>query len=151
MIRIAIYNPRSGTGKSTTTVTLARVFADQGKKVLIVDTDPTRTSIASLLGLSPTVYLSDFILKHLAIQYCVTSAGPNIAMLCSNRTTDLLEARLLAFPSPEVVIGSSFALCECFYDVILFDLDSSIGWLQTSAILYSQPIPGHLLEKGALR
>ena len=40
MLRLVITNQRGGDTKTTTTVTLARYFADQGRKVLVIDTDP---------------------------------------------------------------------------------------------------------------
>ncbi len=40
MIRLVISNQRGGVSKTTTTTTLAREFADRGKRVLVIDTDP---------------------------------------------------------------------------------------------------------------
>lgn len=40
MMRVVISNQRGGVSKTTTTTTLAREFADRGKRVLVIDTDP---------------------------------------------------------------------------------------------------------------
>ena len=40
MTRLVILNQRGGVAKTTTVHTLARFLADQGRRVLIIDTDP---------------------------------------------------------------------------------------------------------------
>jgi len=39
MIKLTVSNQRGGVGKTTTAFTLARCWADDGKRVLLVDTD----------------------------------------------------------------------------------------------------------------
>ena len=39
-IRITVSNQKGGVGKTTTVLTLARCFADEGRRVLMIDTDP---------------------------------------------------------------------------------------------------------------
>ena len=51
MIVWSIANQKGGVGKTTTTITLAGLLSKQGKRVLLVDTDP-HASLTTYLGLS---------------------------------------------------------------------------------------------------
>ena len=49
MRTIAVMNEKGGTGKTTTTISLAAVLAERGLRVLIVDLDP-QTSASLWMG-----------------------------------------------------------------------------------------------------
>ncbi|MFI5300039.1 MAG: ParA family protein, partial [Polyangiales bacterium] len=50
--RIAVFNHKGGTGKTTTAVNVAAALAERGKRVLLVDTD-AQGNVAASLGLHP--------------------------------------------------------------------------------------------------
>jgi tyrosine-protein kinase Etk/Wzc len=58
---IAIGGPRPGVGKSFVTVNLARVFADSGKRVLLLDADLRKGSLHHYLGIHRTPGLAEAI------------------------------------------------------------------------------------------
>jgi tyrosine-protein kinase Etk/Wzc len=58
---IAIGGPRPGVGKSFVTVNLARVFADTGKRVLLLDCDLRKGSLHSYLGIHRTPGMAEAI------------------------------------------------------------------------------------------
>jgi tyrosine-protein kinase Etk/Wzc len=58
---IAIGGPRPGVGKSFITVNLARVFADTGKRVLLLDADLRKGSLHNYLGIHRTPGLAEVI------------------------------------------------------------------------------------------
>ena len=58
---IAIGGPRPGVGKSFVTVNLARVFADAGKRVLLLDADLRKGSLHGYLGVPRTPGLAEVI------------------------------------------------------------------------------------------
>ncbi len=58
---IAIGGPRPGVGKSFVTVNLARVFADAGKRVLLLDADLRKGSLHGYLGIHRTPGLAEAI------------------------------------------------------------------------------------------
>ena len=74
MIRLVISNQRAGVAKTTTAVTLARSFADIGRKVLLIDTD-SQGSIRIILGLKPEFHLADFLIRNMAFRECVVTAS----------------------------------------------------------------------------
>jgi capsular exopolysaccharide synthesis family protein len=59
---IVVTSSVPGDGKSTVTVKLAEAIAESGKKVILVDADLRRPSIAEYLGLLPGVGLTDVLI-----------------------------------------------------------------------------------------
>jgi chromosome partitioning protein len=137
MFKAVISNQRGGVGKTTTTLTLARYLADQGKQVLVVDTDP-QGSIAVSLGLKPVSYLSHFIGLRYALRDCVVKAHDRIDVVCSNRETVQAEAMLMGAVGREQAFIHLFRPAENSYDAILFDVAPSVTLLQTCAMVYCE-------------
>lgn len=64
---IAVGGPRPGVGKSFVTVNLARVFADAGKSVLLLDADLRKGSLHGYLGIHRTPGLAEAIAGEVSI------------------------------------------------------------------------------------
>jgi len=139
MIRLVIANQRGGVAKTTTALVLARIYADQGKRVLLVDTD-SQGSIGTVISLKAKYHLSDFLVGHIALEECLVSAGPNIDVLPSNRNTSRAEDLITAQGFREFVFEQMFSSYEHNYDVILIDVAPSITLFQTCAMVYTRRV-----------
>lgn len=139
MIRLVISNQRGGVAKTTTAVNVARYFADQGRKVLIIDTDP-QGSVGSILGLRTEHNLHSFVIKKLAFRECLVAAHPNIDVMCSARDTVQTEAILMGETARELTFQNLFPAVDRGYDVVLIDVAPSISLLQTCAMLYARQL-----------
>ena len=139
MIRLVISNQRGGVAKTTTTATLARFFADSGRRVLVVDTYP-QGSLGLVLGLNPRKYLYQLVVDNQALENCAVSAGPNLDVICSNRDTTKAEVALLGMAGGELSFVHLFGPVEDRYDVVLIDVAPSISLIQTCAILYARQL-----------
>ena len=139
MIRLVISNQRGGVAKTTTAVTLARSFADSGKKVLLIDTD-SQGSIRTILGLKPEFHLADFLIRNMAFRECVVTACPNVDVMCSNRDTTEAEVTLSNSPFRELTFERLFSEHEGAYDVVLIDVAPSITLSQQCAMVYAQQV-----------
>jgi chromosome partitioning protein len=139
MNRIVVSNQRGGVSKTTTAATLAREFADRGKRVLLIDTDP-QGSVASILGLQPKKYLYNFIIEGLKFEDCVVPISDQIHVMCSNRETVKAEAILMGNLARERAFSNLFQPVEHTYDVVLVDVSPSINLLQTCALVYAEQI-----------
>ena len=140
MLRLVISNQRGGVSKTTTTITLARFFADQGMRVLALDTDP-QGSLGLVLGLKPGKYLHDFVIHNQPFEECIVPALPNMDVLCSNRDMSKVEVALLRMTGGELAFARLFGTVDSRYDVVLIDVAPSINLVQTCSILYAK----HLL------
>ena len=139
MIRLVVANQKGGVAKTTTTLSLAREFAERGLKVLLIDIDP-QGSVGASLGLKATNYLYNLVIANFRFRDCVVSAHPNIDVVCSNRETNDIEAILMPRQGRELVFQAVFTPIENEYDVVLIDCPPSIALLQSCALMYAQQI-----------
>lgn len=139
MIRLVISNQRGGVAKTTSATTLARLWADQGRKVLLIDTDP-QGSVGMSLGLKAEKFLHHFVVYNHLFESCLVHAGPNIDVLCSSRETIQAEASLMGVPAREMSFALLFSKVDEPYDIVLIDVAPSITLMQTCAMVYAQRV-----------
>ncbi len=139
MIRLVVANQRGGVAKTTTALVLARIYADRGMKVLLIDTD-SQGSIGTIISLRAKYHLSDFLVGHIALEECLVNVHPNIDVLPSNRHTSRAEDLITAQGFREFVFEQMFSRYEQDYDVILVDVAPSITLFQTCAMVYTRRV-----------
>jgi chromosome partitioning protein len=136
MIRLTIGNQRGGVGKTTTAMTLARMWAERGLRTLLVDADP-QGSIGSILRVKPELYLNDFLWNKRRLADCVVQPLPNLDLLCSNRDTLEAEQRAIATIGRERLFELIFEPVEENYDAVLIDVGPSLSLMQICAMFYT--------------
>ncbi|GIN58823.1 protein-tyrosine kinase [Lederbergia ruris] len=104
-------------GKSTTTANLAVVFAQQGKKVLIVDADMRKPTVHYTFGVTNTTGLTNVLTRQATLE-------------AAARSTDIENLNVLPSgpipPNPAELLGSKgmqifFEKAKERYDLIIFD------------------------------
>lgn len=141
MVKFTVANQRGGIGKTTTTLTLARCFADDGKRVLIIDTDPQGSIFITLdIGERVKYWLHQFVDDRLSLSEAVTPVRENIDVIASDRRAVRLEGILSSMPAKEMVFTTLLAGAEDKYDAVIFDVAPSISSLQTCAIAYTRDV-----------
>ena len=139
MIRLTVSNQRGGVGKTTTAITLARCWADDGMKVLLIDTDP-QASISTLIGAKPTQFLVDYLVNGFVFKECLTRVHPNIDLLASSRDTNRAEDLVSTQMAREHTFIHAFGPNEEGYDAVLVDVAPSIGLFQACAMMYTRDV-----------
>jgi len=140
MRKIAITISKGGAGKSTTCVNLAAALADQGKRVLLVDTD-TQGHVATMLGLSPSAGLAELIVGQASKEEAVVEARPNLWLLAGGKKVAGLK-QLIAKKefAAESTIKEGLECIEGEFDFVL--LDTSPGWdsLLINVLFYAREL-----------
>jgi succinoglycan biosynthesis transport protein ExoP len=120
---ITIVSGGAGEGKSTTLFNLAVVFAQNGNRVLIVDSDLRRPSMHKFLKVSNTIGLTNFLLGQNKIEEVIqTTSLPTLDFLPSGK-----------LPSSSMGILSSAQMKEMIkevkrrYDFVFFDSPPIMG------------------------
>lgn len=139
---MAVVNQKGGTGKTTTCENLGVGLAMEGKKVLLVDTDP-QASLTICLGhpvpdqLSPT--LSDMMGKILSEQPIDPGEGilhhpEGVDLMPANIELSGLEVSLVNAMSRETILKQYLDTVKQNYDFILLDCMPSLGMLTVNAL-----------------
>lgn len=146
MIRLTISNHKGGVGKTTSTVTLARCFADVGKRVLVIDTDP-QGNLWGMFSRNPKFANGNgpkswvhqlFAEEPTPASQMTFPVHERISAIFSNRHTFFAESRLSAMMGRETVFCRLLGPLESEFDVVLVNVAPSISHLHTCAVGYTQ-------------
>ena len=155
---IAVVNQKGGTGKTTTCENLGVGLAMEGKKVLVVDTDP-QASLTISLGhpvpddLYPT--LSDMMGKIISDQPIAPGEGilhhpEGIDLMPSNIELSGMEVSLVNTMSREKVLKQYLDTVKSNYDFILLDCMVDAN-LQRESILPSERAFAYKMKLDAIK
>lgn len=113
---IVVTSALAGEGKTEITTNLAKVLAQAGESVLLIDADLRRPEAANRLGLDGEVGLSDVLTSRASLQDATILAAPNLAVLPAGTVP----------PNPSELLGSEamanlLERVEEQYDYVLFD------------------------------
>lgn len=130
--RLAVYNLKGGTGKTTTAVNLAAAVASCGLKVLLVDADP-QGSVSVSLGVRAKRGLYQVLVIGVTPQGCVVNARENLDVILSDRTLASAEVFLASRPERFRVMRDRLSSLTG-YDLMIIDCSPSVGLLSQNAL-----------------
>jgi succinoglycan biosynthesis transport protein ExoP len=130
---ITVVSGGAGEGKSTTIFNLATVFAQNGSRVLVVDSDLRRPSIHKILKVSNSIGLTNYLLKQNTLEEVIQTTPL--------ATLDVMPSGKL--PSSSMGVLSSAQMKELIrelkrrYDYVFFDSPPIMG-VSDASILSSE-------------
>lgn len=144
----AISNQKGGVGKTTTTIALAGLLADAGKRVVVVDLDP-HGSMTSYFGHDPDSLehsCFDLFQHHgnvpagLTQKLLLPTSHEYIALLPSSTALATLERQSPGQNGLGLVVAKSLAQLWNEYDFALIDTPPLLGVLMVNALAASQQL-----------
>lgn len=134
-----------GEGKSTTATNMAIAMAQEGKRVVLVDADLRRPTIAQYLGLESQAGLTTALIKNSSVQDLLQPWGEDeLHVLTSGQIP----------PNPSELLGSQamsdlITHLESIFDIVIIDAPPLIP--VTDAAVLAQKVGGVVLVVGAAR
>lgn len=130
--RLAVYNLKGGTGKTTTAVSLAAGLARLGRKILLIDGDP-QGSVSVSLGVRNRRGLYQVLVLGTDPRQCSVNARENLDVLLTDRSLAASEVFLASRPHRYRVMRDRLAGLDG-YDLIVIDCSPSVGLLSQNAL-----------------
>ncbi|HQY63000.1 MAG TPA: ParA family protein [Polyangiaceae bacterium] len=137
--RLAIFNHKGGTGKTTTTVSIAAGLAERGLRVLLVDTD-SQGNVAVSFGVKPEKTLYHVLVMGLRAEQAATTVRPNLDLLPSNETLAAAELYLAGRQNRDRVLRDRLASATDAYDVVILDCSPSLSLMNQNALVFADGI-----------
>jgi chromosome partitioning protein len=137
--RMAIFNHKGGTGKTTTSVSVAAGLAQKGYKVLLVDTD-SQGNVAVSLGVKAEKTLYHCLVMGLRPQDVAVKIRENLDLLPSNETLAAAELYLAGRQNRDRILKERLAAAQGHYDIILLDCSPSLSLLNQNALVFADGI-----------
>lgn len=143
---ISVSMNKGGTGKTTVVTNLAAISAEEGNKVLIVDTDG-QSNISLTYGLDQTALeasVYEVMLGEVSASEAIVNLAENLDILPSSALMDQIEFDVLLdrkkYPRPFQLLKNSLKPFIKDYDVIYIDCPPSIGLVTGNALALADSV-----------
>jgi chromosome partitioning protein len=137
--RLAVFNHKGGTGKTTTTVSIAAGLAERGMRVLLVDTD-SQGNVGVSLNVKAERSLYHVLVMGLKPQDAAITVRPNLDLIASNETLAAAELYLAGRQNRDRILRDRLASAGDAYDVVLLDCSPSLSLMNQNALVYADGI-----------
>jgi chromosome partitioning protein len=137
--RLAIFNHKGGTGKTTTTVSIAAGLAAEGLRVLLVDTD-SQGNVGVSLGVKAERSLYHVLVMGLRPTDVAVQVRPNLDLVVSNETLAAAELYLAGRQNRDRVLQQRLESAASQYDVVILDCSPSLSIMNQNALVFADGI-----------
>lgn len=150
-MRMTVVSTKGGVGKTTVAANLGGLFADCGKRVLLIDADvqPTLSSYYPIER-EASGGLFELLLSGEGSEVVSSTAVPNLDLVVSNDASGQLPNLLLHAPDGRTRLRYLLERFDVIYDLIIIDTPGSLSALQDAAVLAADllvsPLPPEMLS-----
>ncbi len=136
---LAVFNHKGGTGKTTTSVSVAAGLAAKGKRVLLVDTD-AQGNVSVSLGATAERSLYHVLVMGLRVADATKTVRPNLDLLPSNETLAAAELYLAGRQNRDRVLQERLASAAAGYDYVVLDCSPSLSLMNQNALVFADSV-----------
>lgn len=144
----AVANQKGGVGKTTTTVALGGLLAEQGKRVLLVDLDP-HGSMTSYFGYDPEllkassyqIFQAEEAMTAADMQALTTSTSmPGLTLIPTSPALATVERQMTGKEGMGLRVDRALKSITSLYDHVLLDCPPVLGVLMINALAASEKL-----------
>ncbi len=137
--RIAVFNHKGGTGKTTTSVNLAAGLAEAGQRVLLVDADG-QGNVGASLGIRGEHGLYHVLVHGTPVERAAVPVRANLDVLTSNELLAAAELHLARLPNRDRVLRERLGDRASGYDVVVIDCAPALSLMNQNALVYADSV-----------
>lgn len=139
---ITVSNQKGGTGKTTSCVNLGIGLASEGKRVLLIDSDP-QGSLSISLGYSEpdtfentlaTLMMNNVNDEEMNFEDVIIHHEEGVDIIPSNIELSAIEVSLVNVMSRELILRQLIEKLKASYDYIIIDCMPSLGMMTINAL-----------------
>jgi chromosome partitioning protein len=136
--RIAVFNHKGGTGKTTTAVSVASGLAEAGKRVLLVDVD-AQGNVGVSLGVRGERTLYHVLVLGVDAREASIPVRDKLEVITSNESLAAAELYLAGRPHRDRVLRERMLGADA-YDYVILDCSPSLSLLNQNALVYADHV-----------
>jgi chromosome partitioning protein len=137
--RIAVFNHKGGTGKTTTAVSFAAGLAERGQRVLLIDADG-QGNVAASLRIEAKHTLYDVLMRGVDVRTAAVTIRPNFDVIVSNELLAAAEIQLATRPNRERILKERLGEVASAYDTVVIDCAPALSLMNQNVLLFADSV-----------
>src|SRR6185295_15261175 len=136
---IAVFNHKGGTGKTTTSVSVAAGLAMRGRRVLLVDT-AAQGNVGVSLNVTVERSLYHVVVMGLSSAEASRPVRENLDLIASNESLAAAELYLAGRQNRDRLLAKRLESAKSVYDVIVLDCSPSLSLMNQNALVFADSV-----------
>lgn len=137
--RIAVFNHKGGTGKTTTSINLAAGLAEAGRRVLLIDADG-QGNVGASLGIAGQRTLYHVLVNGAKASDVAVPVRDGLDVLTSNESLAAAELFLAERPNRDRIMRERLGDACRAYDTVVIDCAPALSLMNQNAMVYADSV-----------
>jgi chromosome partitioning protein len=136
---IAVLNQKGGTGKTTTSVSVAAGLAERGHSTLLIDLD-AQGNVGVSLGISGPKSIYHVLVDGVRAEDAAVPVRKNLDVITSDQTLAAAELELVGAPDRSRVLARRLEASVGAYEFVIMDCAPSLSLLNQNALTFAREV-----------